>query len=371
MKRILPLILVLCMLLCACAKAPDETTPSTQQTKPSVQTPTTPTQPQGTTAPTTQPATTVPDTMPTLPEGVYQHPLTGVLSTEPMTTRPVFVVINNAKSALPLCGVGQADVVYEMLTNGYATRCLAVVTDVNAIKLVGAIRSLRYGFVDLTQAYDGIVVHAGGSWQVIDYLKASGVTSVDALSNSSAFFRDQSRLQAGYAKEHTLVGIPSVMADYFNKRGITTTMDANRNYGLRFAEDGTPADGVTANQIAMSFFTGNKTTTMNYNPGTGKYEYFQYGSTMVDGNTNETISFTNVFTLFADTHSESVFHVADLLGSGDGYYACGGKLVAIKWHHENPNDPFTYTLADGTPLVQGIGTSYIGIIPTGSAFSCK
>ena len=50
-------------------------------------------------------------------------------------------------------------------------------------------------------------------------------------------------------------------------------------------------------------------------------------------------------------------------GSGDGYYACGGKLIKIQWHHENPADPFTFTLEDGTPLVQGIGSSYIGICP--------
>jgi len=286
-----------------------------------------------------------------------------------MTSRPILVSVNHAKAALPRHGIGQADIVYEMLTNGNATRCLAVITDAEAIKIVGSIRSLRYGFVDITRAYDGIVVYAGGSDQVISYLKNSGVSNSNALSTAGAYFRDQSRLEAGYAKEHTLVGMPNLMVELFNKRGIATTVDANRKYGLKFAEDGTPAGGETANKITMSFFTRNKTTTMNYNQSTGEYEYFQYGSTMIDGNTNDVISFRNVFTLYADTHNESVYHVADLLGSGDGYYACGGKIIPIKWHHENPDDPFTYTLADGTPLAQGVGRSFVGIIPTGSAFT--
>lgn len=368
MKRIFSLILVICLLLCACAKAPEETVPTTQTTTPSTQETTIPpTETQGTTAPETQP-TTVPETEPSLPEAKYEHPLTGVRLEEPMTTRPILISINNAKAAMPLCGLSKADIVYEMLTNQYATRCLAVITDVYNIELIGAIRSLRYGFVDITRSYDGIVVYAGGNTPIIDYLKDSGISHSNALASAGAYFRDQSRLQAGYAKEHTLVGMPNLMVDLFNKKGIATTVPADRNYGLQFAEDGTPASGEPAKRITMSFFTRNKTTTMNYNEATGKYEYFQYGSTMVDGKTDEVISFRNVFTLFADTHSEGVYHVANLLGSGDGYYACGGKIVPIKWHHANPDDPFTYTLTDGTPLVQGVGSSYVGIIPTGSAF---
>ena len=218
MKRILPLLLVICMLLCACAKAPEETVPSTQQTVPSTQgTTTPPPETQGTTVPETQP-TTVPETEPILPEGEYQHPLTGVRQEEPMTQRPILISINNAKAALPLCGISRADIVYEMLTNQYATRCLALITDTDNIELIGAIRSLRYGFVDITRSYGGIVVYAGGNTPIINYLKASGISHSNALASTGAYFRDQSRLQAGYAKEHTLVGMPNLMVDLFNKR---------------------------------------------------------------------------------------------------------------------------------------------------------
>ena len=57
------------------------------------------------------------------------------------------------------------------------------------------------------------------------------------------------------------------------------------------------------------------------------------------------------------------YHVANLEGTGDGYFACGGKIIPIKWIHENATDDFSFTLADGTPLVQGVGNSYIGICP--------
>lgn len=363
MKRFLPVFLIVCLLLCACSPAQGETEPSTQQQTQTTAPSTVVTEPVESTEPTTQP--TEPETEPV---AQYIHPLTGEALEEPMTARPFLVTINNARAALPLLGVGDADIVYEMLTNGYSTRLLAVLTDVSDIELIGAIRSLRYGFVDIARSMDGIVVHAGGNTPIIDYLKQSGVTNSNALNSGGGYFRDQNRLNAGYAKEHTLVAIPSVMVNYVQSRGIPVTTDGTRDYGMRFTKDGTPEGGATANVIAMSFFTGNKTTTMNYNASTGLYEFSQYGSTMVDGNTDKVISFRNVFTLYADTVNQDVYHVADLVGTGNGYYACGGKLVPIIWHHENPDAAFTYTLQDGTPLEQGVGTSYIGIIPTGSAF---
>ena len=98
MKRLLPIFLIICLLLCACTPAQGETEPSTQQTQTTAPS-TSATQPQESTAPTTQP--TEPETEPT---DQYVHPLTGELLQEPMTARPFLVAINNARAALPLLG---------------------------------------------------------------------------------------------------------------------------------------------------------------------------------------------------------------------------------------------------------------------------
>jgi len=374
---ILGLILVLIALICVCIfiekkDRPEGTVPGTsEQTKPSQSVTTAPsTEPIQSTAPseTTAPPTTQ---APTQPQLQNRNPFTGVSQDEPFTARPFLISINNNKNAMPMCGLLEADIVFEMLVNSYSTRCLALVTDVNAIERIGAIRSLRFNFIDLAQAYDGIVVYASGSRIVLTDLKEAGVDHVNALSgnNGGAFYREPGRLASGYAKEHTLFTIPALMAQYAQKLGYSITADAQKDYGFRFAEDGTPVGGETANTITMSFFTRNKKTTMYYDAATQLYQYHQYGQNMVDGNTNEPLTFRNVFTLFAVNNNVDVYHIADLLGSGDGYYACGGKIVPIKWYREEDSDPFTFTLADGTPLEQGVGNSYVGIIPVGSAFT--
>lgn len=382
-KWLLPLALalavVLIILVCVCVflgteKPSEDPNPITTEKTESTQTTTTTqaTSPTETTVPpTTQAPTQVPTQAPSQPQMEYCNPFTGEPQAEPFTARPFLISMNNNKNAMPFCGLNEADIVFEMLVNSRSTRCLALVTDVNAIERIGSIRSLRYNFTDLAQAYNGIVVYASGSDLVISDMKASGVNHVNALNggNGGAFYREQGRLDSGYAREHTLFTIPGLMAQYAQKLGYSLTVDGPIDTGLRFSQNGVPADGKTANTITMSFFTRNKTTTMKYDAATQRYQFYQYGAGMVDGNTNEPLAFRNVFTLFAVNRDEDGYHIAELLGSGDGYYACGGKIVPIKWYREADNDPFVFTLADGTPLEQSVGNSYIGIIPTGSAFT--
>ena len=135
-----------------------------------------------------------------------------------------------------------------------------------------------------------------------------------------------------------------------------------------FTEDGTPANGEDAAEVKIVFTLDGRTknTKMVYDEEIGKYIYHQYGDMMVDENNNEPEAFTNVIVILAETENVGVYHVADLDGEGEGYYACGGKIVKIKWVHEEETDPITFFLEDGTPLQQGIGSSYIAIAPTDS-----
>ena len=78
MKRLLPLILVLILVLCACGNtAPVETTTEPTET---------------TTMPTIDPVEEAEESL-----KAYRHPLNGTALLEPLTTRPVAVVINNLK----------------------------------------------------------------------------------------------------------------------------------------------------------------------------------------------------------------------------------------------------------------------------------
>jgi hypothetical protein len=112
-------------------------------------------------APTTVPPTTVPPT--TEPAVLYRNPLTGEPLDAPLTNRPFAVVINNIRAAQPLHGIGEADMLFEIVAEGGGsiTRCLALYGDPAGVEKIGSVRSARTYLINLARAYDAIFVHAG------------------------------------------------------------------------------------------------------------------------------------------------------------------------------------------------------------------
>ncbi len=358
MKKLLALMLVLSMMLCACGKPKDETPETTVSETQS-----------------TEEATEAPTEAPTQPAPiVYRNPLSGKVVDSPMDTRVVAVTINNIPPALPLCGINDADMFFEMYINDYATRGLALFADIRNAGKIGSVRSIRYNFTDIAQSYDAFIAHSGGSVEVlsdankyIDHLNI-GTGKTDTSSYS---FRDSDRRHSGYALEHTLFANGKALYEHLLNKNVRMTRDPEKDFGMHFVEDGTPAGGEAASQITINLIHKghSKKTIMTYDEKTGLYNFSQYKRDMIDGNTKEPIAFKNVFILMAQVNNKGVYHVADLDGSGNGYYACGGKLIPIKWHREDPNAPFTFTLTDGSPLQQGVGSSYFAIAPLESKIS--
>lgn len=365
MKRILPVVLVICLLLCACASEAEPGETSVETTAAPV-TEATAVATQQTTAPAkeTMDVTTAP-TEATAPveDSQLRNPLNGQPMDEEYSGRVFSVVINNIESALPLRGINNADLFFEMYVNGHATRGLAFFSDVTDLQAAGSVRSFRQNFADLCFAYDAIVLHAGNGHY------AKGLDHLNA--NEGIGFRDNERYKKlGYNWENTLFASGEDLINAATKKNYELER-SGRDYGLRFAEDGTPVDGENATEIeiVMTHDGATKRNILKYDETLGKYIFWQYGEEQIDENTGETIRFENVIVMFAEVKNVDVYHIADLNTTGEGYYACGGKIVPIKWSHENQEDPITFTLEDGTPLKQGVGSTYISIAPTGSPVS--
>lgn len=363
MKRILPIILAICMLLCACASDAESVETTVAPTNAPTEVTTAPTE--QTTAPVveTTEATTAPTEV-TEPERFY-NPLNGQVMDHEYTGRVFAVTINNVEAALPLRGINSADLFFEMYVNSYCTRGLAFFSDVTNLKSAGSVRSFRHNFADLCWAYDAIVLHAGNGHY------GKGLDQIDA--NEGVGYRDNNRYsKQGYNWEHTLFATGEDLINAAIERNHELERPG-KDYGLHFVEDGTPANGEAATEIEilLTLDSSTKRNIMKYDETLGKYIFWQYGEEQIDENTGETIRFENVIVMFADVENVEAYHIADLNTTGDGYYACGGKIVPIKWIHENQTDPFTFTLEDGTPLEQGAGSTYVAIAPIGSPITYK
>ena len=305
-----------------------------------------------------------PEPEPYVPAGV--NPLTGLpMEPEYEGLRPIAIMLNNLKAAQPQLGVSQADIIYEVPVEGGITRMLGLYQTVEGVELLGSVRSARPYFVELALGHDAIYVHAGGSQEAYSNLRSWKVDHMDGVrggEDAKIFWRDPDRRKNnGY--EHSLITSGEKILEYLGKGKIATEHESGWNYLQAFKEDGTPAEGETAEHIKVRF-SSYKTGTFDYDAGTGKYLVGQYGKEHIDGSTGEQVSATNVLVL--KTSTAVLDEVGRLrvqtTGEGKGFFFCGGKAVPIQWSRKDRNSAFTYTLENGSSLALGQGNSYVCII---------
>lgn len=357
MKKLTALILALMMLLCGCGGESAETTvPTTETTVPTTAAPTT--------EPTSEP-TTEPTTIPTEAPPVDVNPLTGEELEEVNDNRVIAVMINNQTEALPQCGIGQADIIYEILAEGSTTRLMALFTDTADAGPIGPVRSLRAYYLNIMRGYDAICTSAGGSSEADNMVYNLGYDRMNGIAGNSAsyFYRDNWRMNnRGYEHSMFITG-----EDLFNGSaavGFRTAETEGMDYGLTFTEE-MLTDGGDANQIVVHFRSGGKTTTLTYSDETGCYTAFQKGADLIDGNTNEMVLFKNVVVLYANSYvMDSQAHLyVQTTGEGSGYYARDGKMIPITWSRADETSAYEYFDMEGNPIDFGVGKSYIAVLP--------
>lgn len=347
--RLLALFMMFVMLLTACGgQAGGEVSPSPSATDPAGASPS-PEQSQ-----------------PPLTDDETANPLTGLpLSDEAATNRPIAVMMNNVREAMPQLGNSQADIIYEACVEGGITRLLAVYQSVEDVGVIGSVRSARPDFIELVAGHDAILLHAGGSDEAYHLIDTMGISAFDCVRApllDKLFWRDSDRL-ASMSIEHTLVTSGEWIEKYLPTTGVRLTHEDDFKYEMTFVEDGTPANGETASTIQVPF-SNYKTGVFTYDEKSGKYLVEQYGEEHVDGTTGEQLAITNVIVLRTEvTVTDSIGHVAMDLTEGDGWYACGGKIIPIKWSKDGFSGQLVYKTTDGQELALSAGNSYVSIIP--------
>ena len=100
------------------------------------------------------------------PEGMVANPLTGEWIDKALENqRPIAVMIDDEKTALPHFGVTEADVIYEIMNstqNDGVTRFMAMFKDWGKVKQIGSIRSTRPTNLQTFTEWNAILCHDGG-----------------------------------------------------------------------------------------------------------------------------------------------------------------------------------------------------------------
>lgn len=340
---------------------------------------------EGEPSPTPAPAQTSPPPMATVtptptPYNGPVNPLSGMpADAETAARRPVAVMLNNLKQALPQLGQSQADIIYEVVAEGGITRMLGVYQSVEDVGMIGSIRSARPYYIELALGHDALFVHAGGSEQAYSDLRNWDMDHFDAVRGpylgknpeSNMMWRDTDRRKEnGY--EHSVVATGASILAYLPK-DLRLEHEEGYDAGLAFADDGTPAGGSQALVVTVPF-SNYKTGLFVYDEMQSAYLVEEYGVPYVDGNTGAQVAVTNVIVVQTRCRytGDSLGHMdVDVVGEGEGWFACGGRAVPIRWSKPDRESPLIYTTKDGAPLVLGRGHTYVNVVPLDAAVTME
>ncbi len=318
--------------------------------------------PSNTPTPTSTPTST-PTPTPDPYEGMIRSPLNNeYIDASYENTRPIAVMFNNVKAALPQCGISHAGVVYESLVEGGITRLLGVIKDYDTIDTIGSVRSVRKYYVYWALEYDSIIVHYGGPAKYVsEILSASYVNNINGTTSEQYFYRTSDRV----APHNAFTSATKLASGIEGLSYSSTYTDNYQGDHFKFADDENPnllEAGATANEISPGYLNEAKFV---YNSDDSLYYRYEYGEEQVDGNTGEQLAYKNVIIQYTpyevlDKNGYLAFSVFD---GGSGYYFTNGKYIDITWSKESTFAPTKYFDSDGNEIELNTGNTWICICP--------
>jgi hypothetical protein len=268
-------------------------------------------------------------------------PLTGT----GVVARPALVVKIDNVDAEPQAGLNQADIVFEEIVEGRATRFAAVFNSMEH-NPVGPIRSARTQDVDLLLCLnDPAIAYSGANSQVNDALTAAGFELF--TEGDSGFFRNES-----LPEPHNLfVNVSSLFPQL--------TSSGNAAPAFQYAAAGTDLGGAPV--ASVSLLVGSYDVGWAWDENQGLFLRSQLGSPheVTDGQA----SADSVVVLVVG-YGESPVDAgpeAQTTGSGRAVVYTEGRRIEGTWTRANPTDPFTLSSASG-PILLAPGRTWVELV---------
>lgn len=302
-------------------------------------------------------------------EGMYRSELTNEWIDEALKNqRPIAVMVDNEKVALPHYGLTEADIVYELMNstqNERITRFMALVKDWGKIQQFGSIRSTRSTNVYLVGEWNAVLCHDGGPYFALDLVKEK-----DYCDNFSGGF---SRVENGKRTEFTEYILAGDLEKKFNEKKYD--IEYNEHYqGAHYTFSNkelelSEADGaVDCTEIQLIPFKHNGSN-LKYNEATGTYDYYEYGGPHLDPqHDNAQLTFKNLLIQSCDFSDLGegylVYNIIDDNGN-DGFYITNGKAIEVTWYKASDTARTVYyNKRTGEEIQLNTGKTYVAIVPS-------
>ncbi len=328
-----------------------------------------------------------------VPAGCYLSELTGLpIANEMKTQRPIAVMVDNEKTALPHFEIAECDIVYELMNstlNDRVTRLMCIRKDWRNITQMGSIRSTRPTNIPLAGEYNAILVHDGGPvyitdfiakpycdhlssgfcrydngkpWEYREYVTSQPTSGITLSGGTQTYDGLIERIDhAGYSTEYN--SYAPMRDSHFLFRGYGTDITPTE-MGY--------SNAISANNITIGTFIHTQTA-LKYNAETSTYDYYLYGERQEDAEDGEVVSFNNVILQCTDfyrydEHGYLLYYYIDPTPAKEGWYISNGEAIKITWEKECPDAKLDYNITkyydeNGNEIEINPGKTYIALVP--------
>lgn len=339
----------------------------------------------------TAPPTATPEPPTPTPPPANIAPFTGLPVDDPATLKrhPIFICVNNdAMGRGEHYGLGQADLVYEYIVDGFSMTRLTAMYQSASPERVGPVRSARYPNIWMLYMYDGVLACSGGS-DAIRYLLKNEVgfpyldADIDDPSNNAYFFSIGSdyrtRMQASPDGVRRWLGDKAAycranpgdaycMKVMNNWLGSDMEINEWSRPGFEFSPETPPNAAGPATVITIPYPGGNGVE-WRYDPALNGYIRFQGGQQQFDKGTGQPIVAKNVIVAAAAHELTNIVEDSlgtkgvniQLYGFGDLRVFRDGQVYEGTWRADDRNPP--RWLGPGeAPIALRPGQSWVQVV---------
>lgn len=288
----------------------------------------------------------------------YMAPFTGMMSEEEPTLRPVLATINNHPLARPQSGISDADIVYEVLTEGDTTRLLALFQS-ELPEEIGPIRSARDTFLHIAKGLDAFYVAHGYSPDALALLQSGYVDHVNGMQHDGTLFKRSSDRQAPHNSYTSGESIQTAAENTNAPMIIDKVPSLSFHESIESAKIGDAASTVVVQNGSHPNFT----STYTYDEAAGTYDRMVNDIVTVDKANDKEIELSNILVFEAEhqTIDAEGRQAIDIESGGKGLLFYAGTVKEIEWQNI---DGILTPVEGGVPVELVPGKTWIHVIRT-------
>jgi hypothetical protein len=329
-------------------------------------------QPVADAAPTASPTAT-PEPTPVPPPTYW--PLRGTVAPNAAAVdrRPIVVRLGNDIAARPQSGFSEADVVWEMLVEGFITRYALVFHSTDAAQ-VGPVRSARLSDLHFTPMLRGVLAHVGAAHPVM--LRIAAAASKGAFIDVDELYygRHYQRVSWRFAPQNVYTSTQRL-------REAAVAAGDRGNVQVPALPFGTTTPGlvstaaVTTSTLTVPY-AGYAQVSYAFDTQAGAYRRTQNGSATVDAANGRPVLATNVVVIGTDIWSSDIIEdrggsrSLEIRSTGTGPVSvfCGGWRWDGTWTRAG-EEMYRFADASGAPIVLCPGQTWVHVIPASWAIT--